>query len=130
VRPPSRSLRRPSSSSTGWIDTPAPQVRVVFDRKDDLQDAYLRRRGVDPAGPPRHHVPASADFAAAVGLGLGWGMLPDAQSDAPLRRNELVVLDEAGGVDVPLFWQQWRLHSRLLELVTTAVVDAARSTLH
>lgn len=103
---------------------------VVFDRKDDLQDAYLRRRGVDPAEPPRHHVPASADFATAVGLGLGWGMLPDAQSDAPLRRGELVVLDETGGVDVPLFWQQWRLHSRLLELVTAAVVDAARSTLH
>lgn len=103
---------------------------VVFDRKDDLQDAYLRRRGVDPGDPPRHHVPASADFAAAVGLGLGWGMLPDAQSAAPLERGELVVLDAAGGLDVPLYWQQWRLHSRLLELVATAVVDAARVTLH
>lgn len=116
------------NGATAQALTAAPVV--VFDRKDDLQDAYLRRRGVDPAEPPRHHVPASADFATAVGLGLGWGMLPDAQSDAPLRRGELVVLDETGGVDVPLFWQQWRLHSRLLELVTAAVVDAARSTLH
>lgn len=139
VRPLGRMRYRPMASpafAERWFEEGATTIAlaaapvVVFDRKDDLQDAYLRRRGVDPAGPPRHHVPASADFAAAVGLGLGWGMLPDAQSDAPLRRNELVVLDEAGGVDVPLFWQQWRLHSRLLELVTTAVVDAAPSTLH
>jgi LysR family transcriptional regulator (chromosome initiation inhibitor) len=139
VRPLGRMRYRPMASpafAARWFEdgataqalTAAPVV--VFDRKDDLQDAYLRRRGVDPADPPRHHVPASADFATAVGLGLGWGMLPDAQSDAPLRRGELVVLDETGGVDVPLFWQQWRLHSRLLELVTAAVVDAARSTLH
>lgn len=139
VRLLGRMRYRPMASpafATRWFEdgataqalTAAPVV--VFDRKDDLQDAYLRRRGVDPAEPPRHHVPASADFATAVGLGLGWGMLPDAQSDAPLRRGELVVLDETGGVDVPLFWQQWRLHSRLLELVTAAVVDAARSTLH
>ncbi|MBF4565043.1 LysR family transcriptional regulator ArgP [Plantibacter sp. VKM Ac-2876] len=139
VRLLGRMRYRPMASpafATRWFEdgataqalTAAPVV--VFDRKDDLQDAYLRRRGVDPAEPPRHHVPASADFATAVGLGLGWGMLPDAQSDAPLRKGELVVLDETGGVDVPLFWQQWRLHSRLLELVTAAVVDAARSTLH
>ncbi|MGK9147085.1 LysR family transcriptional regulator ArgP [Plantibacter flavus] len=103
---------------------------VVFDRKDDLQDAYLRRRGVDPAAPPRHHVPASADFAVAVGLGLGWGMLPDAQAARAVADGTLVVLDETGSVDVPLYWQQWRLHSRLLDVVARAVVSGARRELH
>src|SRR4051794_5513456 len=46
---------------------------VVFDRKDDLQHRYLRQRGVDVAAPPLHHVPASADYVAAVALGFGWG---------------------------------------------------------
>lgn len=103
---------------------------VVFDRKDDLQDAYLRRRSVDPADPPRHHVPASADFAAAVHLGLGWGMLPDAQAVDSVSDGALVVLDESGRLDVPLYWQQWRLHSPLLQRVASAVVDAAGTALH
>lgn len=102
---------------------------VVFDRKDDLQDAYLRRRGVEPTRPPRHHVPASADFAVAVRLGLGWGMLPDAQAGDWRTSGEVVSLDDAGLLDVPLFWQQWRLHSPLLDVVATAVVDGARSVL-
>lgn len=113
---------------TGSALTAAPIV--VFDRKDDLQDAYLRRRGVDPTLAPRHHVPASADFAAAVHLGLGWGMLPDAQAADSVSAGALVVLDEAGRLDVPLYWQQWRLHSPLLRLVAEAVVDAAGTALH
>lgn len=102
---------------------------VVFDRKDDLQDAYLRRRGVDPADPPRHHVPASADFATAVLLGLGWGMLPDAQGAAPTAAGDLVALDDDGVLDVPLYWQQWRLDSPLLQTVASAVIAGARDAL-
>ena len=55
---------------------------VVFDRSDDLQDAYLRQRSRRRLDPPRHHIPASSQFAEAIGLGLGWGMLPREQSEA------------------------------------------------
>lgn len=103
---------------------------VIFDRKDELQDAYLRRRGVDVGLPPRHHVPASADFAVAVRLGLGWGMLPEAQSSEAVATGALVVLDEDGRLDVPLYWQQWRLHTPLLDTVASAIIEAARNALH
>jgi LysR family transcriptional regulator (chromosome initiation inhibitor) len=97
---------------------------VVFDRDDVLQDRYLRARGV--AGePPRHHVPASWDYVEAVRLGLGWGMVPDAQ----LPEGELVDLDPAGAVDVVLYWQQWRLRSPGLDRVAEAVLAAARAAL-
>src|SRR3954471_1009425 len=49
---------------------------VVFDRKDELQSRYLRSVTRRKLTPPQHFVPASADFAMAVELGLGWGMLP------------------------------------------------------
>src|SRR3954463_1542934 len=52
---------------------------VVFDRKDDLQHTYLRRRLGADADPPAHYVPASADFLAAIVLGFGWGMVLDLQ---------------------------------------------------
>lgn len=100
---------------------------VVFDRTDDLQDAHLRAHGVDPAAPPRHHVPASADFAAAVGLGMGWGMVPDLQRPDLQRTDRLVDLGAA--VDVALFWQQWRLRTASLDRVAGAVVAAAAAAL-
>ena len=99
---------------------------VVFDRKDDLQHAYLRRKGATQ--PPIHYVPSSADYLRAIRLGLGWGMVPDLQLAAD-REAELVDLDPAGATDVVLHWQQWRLHSPALDRVADAVRDAARTQL-
>ncbi len=101
---------------------------VDFDRRDDLQREYLVGRGVDPDRPPRHYVPASNDFATAIKLGLGWGLLPAFQSTSELERGDLVPL---GGspVDVPLYWQQWNLRSPLLDAIADAVIAEARSEL-
>ena len=102
--------------------------RVDFDRRDDLQDEYLRSAGVDVEHPARHFVPASNDFATAVKLGLGWGLLPGFQSAAELERGELVLL---GGppVDVPLHWQQWNLGSPLLAAIAEGITAEARRAL-
>lgn len=101
---------------------------VDFDRRDDLQTQWLLRRGVSPADPPRHRVPASQDFAAAVGLGLGWGLLPGFQSAEGLAQGRLVRLG-ADPVDVPLFWQQWNLTSPLLDEVADEIVGEGRRML-
>ncbi|QAY72193.1 LysR family transcriptional regulator ArgP [Agromyces protaetiae] len=111
--------------------TPAALSRapvVDFDRRDDLQTGFLRFVGADPRTPPRHFVPASNDFATAIKLGLGWGMLPGFQSAAELASGALVPL---GGppIDVPLHWQQWNLRSPLLDTIADAVVAEARRTL-
>lgn len=98
---------------------------VVFDRKDDLQDRYLRGRGADPMLAPRHHVPASADFALAVRLGLGWGMLPEADARAGEADGTLVDLDPGRHVDVTLHWQQWTVRTAALERTGEAVRAAA-----
>ncbi|WP_139418136.1 LysR family transcriptional regulator ArgP [Agromyces laixinhei] len=101
---------------------------VDFDRRDDLQRAHLSACGVDPDGPPRHFVPASSDFASAVKLGLGWGMLPGIQAADELERGALVRI---GGtpIDVPLFWQQWNLRSALLTAVADELAVEARTAL-
>jgi LysR family transcriptional regulator, chromosome initiation inhibitor len=100
---------------------------VVFDRADDLQHAFLRRHHVGTA--PAHYVPSSADFLAAVLLGMGWGMLPDLQCGAYLESGALVGLDPAGAVDVELHWQRWALRTPALAALTDAVNDAARRAL-
>jgi LysR family transcriptional regulator, chromosome initiation inhibitor len=96
---------------------------VDFDRKDELQSRWLRSRTRRRLDPPRSLVPASADFAHAVRLGMGWALLPEAQ-----LTDDLVDL---GGdpVDVPLHWQQWDLRTRPLDTLRDAVAAAARDAL-
>lgn len=101
---------------------------VDFDRRDDLQTQWLTRRGVAAGAPPRHRVPASQDFATAVALGLGWGLLPGFQSARALRAGELVRLGD-DPIDVPLYWQQWNLTSPLLDEVADEIVDEGRRML-
>ena len=102
--------------------------RVDFDRRDDLQSEYLQQVGADAARPPRHYVPASNDFASAIKLGLGWGLLPAFQSAGELDRGELVA---RGGppLDVPHHRQQWNLRSPLLDAIAEDVVAEARRSL-
>ena len=101
---------------------------VVFDRYDDLQHRYLRRRIRLAVDVPTHVVPSSADYVAAVRLGLGWGMLPDLQSANDEAQGRLVELDPRGA-DITLYWQQWRLRSAALDDLAAAILAAARRRL-
>ena len=97
---------------------------VVFDRKDDLQDRYLRSRGVENSSAPRHYIPGSTEFAEAVRCGLGWGMLPDQQPVGPV-----VDVDPSGHHDVVLYWQQWSLRTPALDTVAELIASAAAESL-
>lgn len=102
---------------------------VTFDRSDDIQDGFLRKLRRGGAGPVRHAVPTSEGFVDAVVLGLGWGMVPEVQAGELLRAGRLISLAPDRPVDVPLYWQQWKLDSPALAAVASAVVDAASETL-
>ena len=138
VTPLGRMSYRPTASAafaTRWFpDGVSPAALAVapvvdFDRKDELQSRYLRAVSRRQLHPPRHFIPASADFASAVALGLGWGMLPELQAASGLRSGELVTLDARHVVEVPLYWQQWNLRSALLDAVAQLVVAHARRAL-
>jgi LysR family transcriptional regulator (chromosome initiation inhibitor) len=101
---------------------------VYFDRHDDLQARFIRSRGADDALAPRHYVPSSADFAAAVAMGLGWGLLPLEQA-APLLADGRIVRLTGDAIGVALYWQQWNLRSALLTSVAEQVASAAREAL-
>ncbi|KUP96009.1 LysR family transcriptional regulator ArgP [Thermobifida cellulosilytica] len=110
-------------SSGGRVDWAAmPMVR--FNAKDDLQHRLLAAQGVT-ADPPTHVVPSSQGFVAAVRAGLGWGMVPREQVGDDLHTGRLVRLAGADPVDVPLYWQHWRLRSARLDRLSAAVRAAA-----
>jgi len=101
---------------------------MVFNDKDELQQELRCRHGITHAPPVVHRVPSSADFYAAVRAGLGWGMLPHPQASADLAAGRLVRLS-SDVIDVPLYWQRWRLDSPRLTTLTNAVREAARQRL-
>ncbi|CAL9629211.1 LysR family transcriptional regulator ArgP [Streptomyces pilosus] len=105
---------------------------VVFDRRDEFQDGFVRRltRGRAGASERRHHVPTSEGFVEAVAAGLGWGMVPEPQADPLLRAGRLTVFAPDRAVDAPLYWQQWKLDSPALAAVTDAVTAAAAEALY
>lgn len=97
---------------------------VTFDRNDDLQAAFLQEY-CGGSAMASHYVPTSADFARAITLGFGWGLLPEQQCLEPLSEAVLVELAPGHPVDVPLYWQRWNLASPLLDAVSAAVRDRA-----
>ncbi|WP_307679933.1 LysR family transcriptional regulator ArgP [Streptomyces sp. V4I2] len=104
---------------------------MAFDRSDDLQDAFVRRlrRGRGGASPVRHSMPTSEGFLDAVTAGLGWGLVPEVQADRLLREGRLLSLAPDRPVDVPLYWQQWKLDSPALAAVADAVAATAAEAL-
>jgi LysR family transcriptional regulator (chromosome initiation inhibitor) len=97
----------------------------VFNQKDRLQQRWLRRitrRAIDP---PQHRVPSTHGFIHAALHGLGWGMNPDMLVAPLLASGDLVELRPGEALDVPLFWQHWRLEADVLRALTRSVRDAA-----
>jgi LysR family transcriptional regulator (chromosome initiation inhibitor) len=102
---------------------------VDFDRKDDLQAGFFRAlTGTDLAA-PRHFVPSSAEFAQAIRLGLGWGLLPEQHCLVDLKSGDLVGLAPEKPVDVALYWQRWKINSPVLNKLSAAVRRTAASQL-
>ncbi|MEU6284874.1 LysR family transcriptional regulator ArgP [Streptomyces sp. NPDC047028] len=102
---------------------------VVFDRKDDFQDGFVRRLGRGSAGALRHYVPTSEGFVTAVAAGLGWGLVPQTQADPLLREGRLVRLAPDRWMDATLYWQQWKLDSPALAALAEAVSLTAAEAL-
>lgn len=106
--------------SVDWASLPM----VVFNEKDHLQDDVLAAHHASRP-PVVHRVPSTADFHEAVRAGLGWGMLLDPQLVPDLADGSVVRLPGGRPVDVPLFWQRWRLDSPALAALTDEVRAAA-----
>jgi LysR family transcriptional regulator, chromosome initiation inhibitor len=105
----------------------APMIR--FNRKDRLQHRFARTITGRDVDPPAHFVPAPASFTEAVRLGLGWGLVPEEVARTDIAAGRLVELAPDHHLDVPLYWQYWRLESAALSALTAAVRAAAATAL-
>ncbi|WP_135451821.1 LysR family transcriptional regulator ArgP [Mycobacterium sp. DL99] len=92
---------------------------LSWNRDDALQDQLVRKAFRKDVLRPIHYIPTAEGFGAAVRAGLGWGMYPEELVD-----DDFVRITEQH-LDVPLYWQCWKLDSRTVEAITAAVRGAA-----
>jgi len=97
---------------------------LAWNSDDALQDMLVRKVFRRTISRFVHYVPTADGFGAAVRAALGWGMYPE-QLAAPSLANGSFVRIADVHLDVPLFWQCWKLDSRMVEAVTAVVRSAA-----
>jgi LysR family transcriptional regulator (chromosome initiation inhibitor) len=98
---------------------------MVVNSKDQLQHRLMRKVTRRQLDPPTHAVPAPGAFHQAVRIGLGWGMIEDDVARPELAAGRLVDVAPGKYIDVPLYWQHWKLQSTILDALTEAVLRAA-----
>ena len=94
---------------------------LSWNRDDALQDQLMRKVFRKDVLRPIHYIPTAEGFGAAVRAGLGWGMYPEELVDDDFVRITGQYLD------VPLYWQCWKLESPMVDAITAAVRGAAAS---
>lgn len=102
---------------------------LVFNAKDQLQDQWARRLCHRHVELPRHVLPSSQAFVSAALGGMGWGLHPELLIAPCLKAGTLVELVPGAPLDVPLYWQQARVASVLLDGLTREVAASARAAL-
>lgn len=97
---------------------------LAWNRDDALQNMLIRKVFRQDVDRPVHYVPTAEGFGAAVRAGLGWGMFPEQLAAVDIDNGVFVRICDVN-LDVPLFWQCWKLDSELVRTITGAVVAAA-----
>lgn len=102
---------------------------LVFNPKDELQARWVRRLCHRHVELPRHNLPSTQAFVTAALAGMGWGMHPQTLIAPHLASGALVELVPESPLDVPLYWQEARAASVLLDGLSRSVLAAARAGL-
>ena len=102
---------------------------IVYNRKDALQHRFAASVTREPADVPIHYVPAAGAFVEAIRLGMGWGMVPEQVALPDIEAGRYRPLIPGRHLDVPLYWQYWRIGSSVLGELTRAVQAAAANCL-
>jgi LysR family transcriptional regulator (chromosome initiation inhibitor) len=97
---------------------------LAWNRDDGLQDMLVRKVFRREISRLVHYVPTSDGFGSAVRACLGWGMYPEQLAAAPLADGSFVRISDVH-LDVPLYWQCWKVDSQTVKAVTDAVRSAA-----
>lgn len=104
---------------------------LTYDDKDRLQASWIAMVTGERIVPPTHMMATSQGLCDAALAGLGWVMLPHPMARPHIASGALTLIsdDPAHRIDTPLTWQVSRAAGKLLQPLTKAVRQAAKSAL-
>ena len=103
---------------------------LLFNRKDEVHHPLFSQvLGHIPSPRPSHYLLSSEKFAEVIAAGMGYGMLPDQQSQSLVQQGRII--DLAPGILVPvrLYWHCWNIASSALCKLSEYLVSETKSRL-
>lgn len=114
---------RDSGGAVRWASVP----QIDYSIRDSTQRTALAALGVTTPA-ITHLVPSVQAYNAAVGYGLGWGMIPESMLAAGVKEGthrDLEIIEEIQPDDVELHWQHWSTTTPAMDRLNDVVRRAA-----
>ena len=103
---------------------------IAFNRKDDLQAEFVSQAlGLSGVTLRQTFVPSSQGQLQAALAGWGATVIPELLAHEALAQGHLSNLAPKHVLSVDLFWHCWNLESALLNAISEALIQGARSAL-
>ena len=110
-----------SEDGGGWENLPL----LIIGEHDRMTDDILDLHGIVPdTGRRVSRIPSFEGLNDAVVAGLGWTVVPVPAATPFVEAGTMTRLSD-DVLEVPLYWQRWRLESDTLESLTDAIHAAA-----
>lgn len=114
---------RDEGGAVRWSSVP----QIDYSIRDSTQRTALAALGVTTPA-ITHLVPSVQAYNAAVGYGLGWGMIPESMLPAGVKEGahrDLEIIAEIQPDDVELHWQHWSTTTPAMDRLNDVVRRAA-----
>ncbi|GAA4912982.1 ArgP/LysG family DNA-binding transcriptional regulator [Nesterenkonia rhizosphaerae] len=114
---------RDEGGAVRWASVP----QIDYSIRDSTQRTALAALGVTTPA-ITHLVPSVQAYNAAVGYGLGWGMIPESMLPAGVKEGthrDLEIIAEIQPDDVELHWQHWSTTTPAMDRLNDVVRRAA-----
>ena len=103
---------------------------VSFNRKDDMAAEFVARAfGLKRVALNHIFVPGSEAQMRAVSAGWAVGVLPELLARSALADGTVVNLAPGRSLPIQLYWHCWNLESAVLDALTSALTETAKSAL-
>jgi LysR family transcriptional regulator (chromosome initiation inhibitor) len=101
---------------------------IAFNRKDDMQAEFVARAfGLKRVSLNQVFVPSSEGQVRAALAGWGVSVVPELLVRGLIEQGQLVEIANGHTVAVQLYWHCWNLESEVLDSLTAALTQAART---
>lgn len=111
------------------LDTLRESTCLAFNRKDTIQDQWMKLCFGGSVPVSSHFVPSYEGYLSCCLNGAGWGLVPSIAGIPFIKRGELEALSPGKEVRVSLHWQASMQSSEILRRLGDLVLEEARKHL-